>query len=228
MSRRRSVSAAAEWPSRTGRGRDGTDAWRRDPVERTPAEDELCLEPGSERRRASPASRVTGGSRPDGRRHPRSDAAETPRAFRHRTERKEIGMKPSLLYRIASLLLVLFSVGHTVGFRQTKGMMGADTVVALMQSVRFPVQGFQRTYWDFYVGFGLFVTLFLLFSAGLSWALAGTPQDVRRQMPAATWGLAICFLGVAILSWCYFFVAPGVFATLITVCLGIDRKSTRL
>ncbi len=130
-------------------------------------------------------------------------------------------MRPSTLYRIASVLLLLFSIGHTVGFRQTKGMVGADTVVGLMQSVRFPVQGFQRTYWDFYVGFGLIVTLFLLFSAVLCWGLATAGPDVLSRMPAATWGLAICFAGVTILSWGYFFVAPGIFATLITICLVV-------
>jgi len=128
-------------------------------------------------------------------------------------------MKTSLLYRIASLLLVLFSIGHTIGFRQTKGMVGADTVVALMQSVRFPVQGFQRSYWDFYVGFGLFVTVFLLFSAVLSWGLASAGPEVLARMPAATWGLAICFVMVTILSWGYFFMVPGIFATLIALCL---------
>jgi hypothetical protein len=129
-------------------------------------------------------------------------------------------MKPSILYRIASVLLVLFCIGHTVGFRQTEGMVGADTVVGLMQSVRFPVQGFQRTYWDFYVGFGLIVTLFLLFSAVLCWGLATAGPDVLSRLRVATWGLAICFVGVTILSWGYFFTAPGIFATLITICLG--------
>jgi hypothetical protein len=43
-------------------------------------------------------------------------------------------MTSSLLYRIAAVLLVLFAVGHTLGFRSTEGMEGADTVVALMTS----------------------------------------------------------------------------------------------
>src|SRR5262245_4450215 len=141
---------------------------------------------------------------------------------------KGVRMKSSTLYRIAAVLLVLFAFGHTLGFTQTTGMAGADTVVELMKKVQFPVQGFQRSYWSFYVGFGLFVTIFLLFSAGLSWALAGTPREVRLQIPAATWGLAICFLCVAILSWVYFFAVPGIFATLITVCLGIAAARGRM
>jgi|SRR5215470_618081 len=135
-------------------------------------------------------------------------------------------MKPSVLYRIAAVLIVLFAAGHTFGFTQTKGMEGADSVVALMKSVHFTVQGFTRAYWDFFVGFGLFVTVFLLFSAVLSWQLGRYSREGLAQVPAAaTWGLAICFAAVAILSWIYFFIAPGVFATVITACLGAAAAS---
>jgi hypothetical protein len=132
-------------------------------------------------------------------------------------------MSSSLFYRIAAVLLVLFAIGHQLGFRQTKGMTGADSVVALMKSVHFSVQGFQRAYYDFYydffVGFGFFVTAFLLFSALLSWQLGSVSQEVLAQIPWATWGLAACFLAVAVLSWSYFFLAPGIFASLVFACL---------
>lgn len=128
-------------------------------------------------------------------------------------------MSHSLFYRAASVLLVLFAAGHTIGFRSTKGMEGADTVVALMQSTHFTVQGSRRAYWDFYVGFGLFVTVFLLFSALLSWQLGGMSRDVLAQMPAITWGLAICFLAVTVLSGTNFFIVPLLFSGLATACL---------
>jgi hypothetical protein len=72
-------------------------------------------------------------------------------------------MKVSSLYKIASCLLVLFSVGHTVGFRKTDPQWGVDALVESMRTIHFNAQGFSRTYWDFYVGFGLFVSIFLLF-----------------------------------------------------------------
>jgi len=128
-------------------------------------------------------------------------------------------MSSSLFYRISAVLLVLFAIGHHLGFRQTKGMTGADSVVSLMKSVHFTVQGFQRVYYDFFVGFGFFVTAFLLFSALLSWQLGSVSQEVLAQIPWATWGLAVCFLVVAVLSWAYFFLAPGIFASLVFACL---------
>jgi hypothetical protein len=87
--------------------------------------------------------------------------------------------------------------------------------------VRFTVQGFQRAYRDFYVGFGLFVTVFLLFSAVLAWQFGGAARDVLVRIPAATWGLAACFVLVTIMSWRYFFVVPGILSTLIALCLVI-------
>ncbi len=128
-------------------------------------------------------------------------------------------MNASLFYRVAAVLLVLFAVGHTLGFRQTRGTAGADTVVGLMKSVHFHVQGFERDYWGFYVGFGLFVTVFLLFAAALSWQLGGATSDTLARMPVATWGLAACFAAITVTTWRYFFMAPGIFSTLITLCL---------
>ena len=58
-------------------------------------------------------------------------------------------MKASLFYRIASVLLVLFAVGHTFGFRQNNPDWGVDAVLGLMRSVRFDALGFNQTYWDF-------------------------------------------------------------------------------
>lgn len=98
-------------------------------------------------------------------------------------------------------------------------MEGADGVVALMKSVHFTVQGARRAYWDFFVGFGFFVTVFLLFAALLAWQLGGLSREVLAQMPAVTWGLALCFLAIAVLSWTRFFAVPGIFSILITLCL---------
>lgn len=128
-------------------------------------------------------------------------------------------MKPKLLYRIASVLLVLFSIGHTLGFRRTESQWGVDTLVASMQTIQFRVQGFNRTYWDFYVGFGLFVTVFLLFAAVLSWQLGATEEDTLKKVRPIRWAFAACFAGVAVLTWMHFFMAPDIFSSLVTACL---------
>jgi len=76
-------------------------------------------------------------------------------------------VKAPILYRISSVLLLLFALGHTFGFRQNNPEWGADAVLGSMRSVHFDAQGFTRTYWDFFSAFGLFFSVFLLFAAVL-------------------------------------------------------------
>ena len=128
-------------------------------------------------------------------------------------------MKASLLYRISAVLLLLFAIGHTLGFRQSDPKWGVDAVLGSMRSTHFDVQGFNRTYWDFFVGFGLFVTVFLLLAAIMAWLLGGLPPETLTRTRGIAWALALCFAAVTVLSWRYFFVIPIVFSLVITVCL---------
>jgi len=128
-------------------------------------------------------------------------------------------LKASTFYRIAAVLILLFAVGHTVGFLQSDPKWGVDTLLASMRSIHFDVQGFSRTYWDFYVGFGLFVTVFLLLAAVLAWQLGGLAAETLRLMRSTAWAFALCFAVVTVLSLRYFFIIPIVCSILITACL---------
>jgi hypothetical protein len=128
-------------------------------------------------------------------------------------------MKASVFYRIAAVLLLLFAAGHTLGFRQSDPTWGVDTLLGSMRSIRFDVQGFSRTYWDFFTAFGLFFSVFLLFAAVLAWLLAGLPAETLARVRNIAWALAISFVAVTALSWRYAFTTPIVFSALITVCL---------
>ena len=126
-------------------------------------------------------------------------------------------MKPSIFYRIAAVLLLLFDAGHTSGFPWSDPNWKVDLVS--MQSTHFSILGFSRTYWDFYRGFGLFVTMFLLLAAVLAWQLGGLPPESLARMRGTRWTFALCFAVITILSWKYFFLIPIVFSVAITVCL---------
>src|SRR5437764_13263629 len=128
-------------------------------------------------------------------------------------------MKASVFYRIASVLLVLFAVGHTLGFRQSDPSWGVDELLSSMRSIHFDAQGFNRTYWDFFSGFGLFFSVFLLFAAVLAWLLARLPAETLARVRSIAWALAICFVAVTALSWRYAFTTPIVFSIVITLCL---------
>jgi hypothetical protein len=131
----------------------------------------------------------------------------------------EEAMKASMLYRVTAVFLLLFAAAHMLGFRQSDPQWGADSLLASMRSVHFHVQGFDRTYWDFFVAAGLSVGVFYLFSAVLAWQLGGLPEVTLAQMRGIAWAFAVCFAATALVSWRYLFTLPLVFSIVIAVCL---------
>ena len=129
-------------------------------------------------------------------------------------------MKAPLLYRIAAVLLLLFAAGHTLGFSQSDPSWKIDTVVGSMRSIHFDIQGFSRTYWDFFVADGLSVGVLFLFAAVLAWQLGGLPAKSLAAMRLTAWAFAVCFAVIAVLSWQYLFIVPIAFSMLIAACLG--------
>ena len=128
-------------------------------------------------------------------------------------------MRASTFYRIASVLLLLFDAGHTLGFRQSDPKWGVETLLVSMRSIHFDVQGFSRSYWELFVGAGFFVSVFLLFAAVLAWQLGGLSAETLALLRGPAWALALCFAAVTVLSWMYFFLLPFLFTSLITVFL---------
>jgi hypothetical protein len=126
-------------------------------------------------------------------------------------------MRASALYRVAAVLLLLFDIGHTSGFPWSDPKWGVDLVS--MRSTHFYIMGFSRTYWDFYVGFGLFVSVFLLLAVILAWQLGGLPPESLSLMRGTAWTFALGFAAITVLSWKYFFIIPIVFSFVTTVCL---------
>ena len=135
-------------------------------------------------------------------------------------------MKASVLYRVASGLLVLFAVGHTLGFQQSNPAWGVGAVLGAMESSRFTVQGFTRTYWDFFLAAGFTVGVLYLFAAILAWQLGGVSQAALASMRITAWSFAACFAAVTVLSARYLFWIPIVNSALIAACLGLAAWSS--
>jgi hypothetical protein len=130
-------------------------------------------------------------------------------------------MSATLLYRIASALLVLFAVGHTFGFlRFRPATPEGAAVYEAMRNVHFQVGGTSFSYGGFYIGFGLFVTAYLLFAAYLAWYLGGLAATNAQAIGTLRWAFFATQLAVVALSWIYFSAAPVVFAALVALCVG--------
>ncbi len=129
-------------------------------------------------------------------------------------------MKASTFYRIAAVLLLLFAAAHTLGFRESDPKWGVEAVVGSMHSIHFDMQGFNRTYWDFFVGAGFSVGVLYLFAAILAWQLGGLPAKTLALMRGTAWAFALCFAALTIVSWTYLFVIPVAFSLAIALCLS--------
>ena len=131
-------------------------------------------------------------------------------------------MKPVLFLRIAAVLTFIHAVLHTIG-----GVFGgvdpgpAATAVQAMKINQFLVMGHTRSYWDFYRGMGLAVTIFLTAEAVVFWQLGSLAKtDARRLRPILATFL-VAYVALAVNSYAYIFLPPVIVEILIAACLGL-------
>jgi hypothetical protein len=139
-----------------------------------------------------------------------------------RTSKGDVNMKSWVWLRIAAVVTLLYCAGHTMGMPWTPAT-GPQEVAVLnaMKAIRFEAMGANRTYWDFYFGFGVAIAVYLLVQAAVLWQLAG----IERRMPGSTRliiaAFCISFVVNAIVVWKYFFAVPLVMAVAIAICLAV-------
>jgi hypothetical protein len=131
-------------------------------------------------------------------------------------------------FRIASGLLVVFCVMHTLGGMLAQQSLGpdSDTVFGAMKRVHFFFNGADSTWYGFWLGFGLTVSVFLLLSAVMAWTFERIPRESWPHVSVVAWALIVSHAIHTVLAWKYFFAGPGVFGILITGLLiaGTIRK----
>ena len=96
-----------------------------------------------------------------------------------------------------------------------------------MKALHFDAMGSLRTYWDFYYGFGLFLTVNLLLLSALLWRLASLVRVEPATARPFVGLLCIAFFAFAVLSWLYFFIAPLVVEAMVALLLGLAYASSR-
>jgi 4-amino-4-deoxy-L-arabinose transferase-like glycosyltransferase len=105
----------------------------------------------------------------------------------------------------------------------TRPRFGADSdgVLATMKSVRVVAQGSDRTWYGFYRGFGVFVSIFFAFSVFAAWRIGGATEQDRRSLLPIGWALFVSHAAAAIVAVAYFFPVPVALSTVVTALLGI-------
>ncbi len=130
-------------------------------------------------------------------------------------------MKATVLFKIASVLLLLFAAGHTVGFLSFKPpSVEGRAVYESMNNVHFQVKGSTFSYGGFYRGFGLSITVNTLFLSFLSWCLGALAGSNPRASATLGWALCALHLVSVGLSVIYFSAVPAALSALLAVCFG--------
>src|SRR5215471_13508304 len=137
-------------------------------------------------------------------------------------------MKPVIFLRIASVLTLIHAVLHTIG-----GVFGGaapgeeQAVVAEMKAHQFLLMGVMRSYWDFHIGMGLAVSVFLTAEAVVFWQLGSLAKNEALRLRPVLVTFLIGYLGLAVVSYRFFFAAPVITELLIAGCLGMAIVSCR-
>jgi hypothetical protein len=129
-------------------------------------------------------------------------------------------MKASVLLRVASVLVLINGVLHTIGgvFGHAAPGIMAETELA-MKSNQFVAMGVSRTYWDYYFGYGLSLTVFLLLEAAVFWQLASLVKTDGARLRPMLMSFCVACAVSAVFCWKYFFAGPAVFQLVIAGCL---------
>jgi hypothetical protein len=130
-------------------------------------------------------------------------------------------MKMATWLRVAAALSVLLALAHTAGGLQHWSPPGETEVLRSMGTFRFDALGSNRSYLDFYVGFGYIISLYMFAQGLLLWQFASlTALPDARLRPIVATLLAVS-VGATALDWALFFVLPTVSNLLISICLTL-------
>jgi len=131
-------------------------------------------------------------------------------------------MAATRLYRVASILFVLFALGHTYGFlRFRPSSAEGRAVYESMNSVHLVVRGQDYTYGGFYRGFGLSATISLLFWAFLCWYLGELARTNPAVIGALGWAFFAAQVAGAVLGFLYFGPPARVLSLLVALLVGL-------
>jgi hypothetical protein len=126
-----------------------------------------------------------------------------------------------VLLRAASVIYVLFTLGHTIGgmLNDTHGGPRQAALFAAMRDYTVTVQGTTRSYWDFYRGFGFITSVLLALAAVLSWMLGDLGRTHPAQARRITVVLALAMAATTWLAITDFFPPQWIFALASTLLL---------
>lgn len=128
--------------------------------------------------------------------------------------------------RLASVLTLVFFMGHTYGFIESGHPIRGEIEERLfssMQSFSFDVFGSNRSHWQFYRGCSLLLCINIAALVPILWTLGSDSVIVKcpELVRALVAVIFMAFNAIAYVSWTYFFLPPAAITTLVSALLGL-------
>jgi hypothetical protein len=121
--------------------------------------------------------------------------------------------------RISATISLLFAIGHSLGGLQNWSPNANNPVLQSMRTVHFDVMGVNRSYLDFYLGFGYSISVSLFLQAVVLWMLSAVARKdaaTARPMIAA---FAVAAALSTLIAWGYIFPVPAIFSLVLSATL---------
>ncbi len=128
-------------------------------------------------------------------------------------------MTVTLLLRIAAIISLLFTAGHTMGGLKKWSPMGENAVLKAMTDVRFDTMGANRSYFDFFMGFGWSLSVAMLLQSILLWQMATLARTDAASVRPMIAVFALAQLASGIIAWRFIFPVPALFSAVLLVVL---------
>lgn len=133
-------------------------------------------------------------------------------------------MKPKILLRAASCLMMLHTLGHSMGAlnwknSQDKTMQG---VINAMLANKFLFMGASRSLGDFYEGYGLSMIFVLLMVTFLLWITAGEAATNPKLAAKILLPVLFFLVTLAIVEAVYFFPFAATISSVSVICTGVS------
>lgn len=128
-------------------------------------------------------------------------------------------MSTTIWLRISAIISLLFAVGHSLGGMQHWSPNADNPVLQSMRAVHFDVMGVNRSYLDFYLGFGYSIAVSLFLQSVLLWILGGLARAhaaIARPMIGA---FAVAAVLSTLIAWRYIFPIPALFSLVLSAAL---------
>lgn len=128
-------------------------------------------------------------------------------------------MTTTLLLRIASVISLIFTLGHTAGGLQQWSPAGDNEVLRAMTAFHFDAMGASRSYFDFFMGFGWSLSIAMLMQTVLMWQMASlartNPAGVRPMIAV----IALATIASTVIAWRFIFPIPALFSIVLAIVL---------